>query len=121
MVHIGESIEVVYMEVVVLGSNWIGIVVDKGHTVVNGEKELVSVVVRGYVERMVHMHGVGLVGSYKVIHHVLQLGMHGRMVFVQDISEGVAAKRVDQILLAPSIFDWSDLDACSYYNFHSFQ
>jgi len=63
--------------------------------VANGEEKLVSVVVRGYVERMVYMHGVGLVGSYKVVHHVVQLGMHCRMVFVQDISEGVAAKRVD--------------------------
>ena len=57
----------------------------------NGEEKLVSVVVRGYVERMVYRHGVGLVGSYKVIHHIFQLGMHCRMVFVQDISEGVAA------------------------------
>ena len=51
--------------VVVLGSNWIGVVVDKGHMVVNGEKELVSVVVQSYVERMIYKHRVGLVGNYK--------------------------------------------------------
>ena len=79
----------------VIRSDWIGIEVRKDHMMANGEEKLVSVVVRGYVERIVYMHGVGLVGSYKVVHHVFQLGMHGRMVFVQDISEGVAAKRVD--------------------------
>ena len=82
-------------KVVVIGSDWIGTGVRKDHMVANGEEKLVSVVVRGYVERMVYMHGVGLVGSYKVVHHIFQLGMHCRMVFVQDISEGVAAKRVD--------------------------
>ena len=82
-------------KVVVIGRDWIGIGVRKDHMVANGEERLVSVVVRGYVERMVYMHGVGLVGSYKVVHHVFQLGMQCRMVFVQDISEGVAAKRVD--------------------------
>ena len=79
----------------VIGSDWIGIGVRKDHMVANGEEKLVSVVVRGYVERMVYMHGVGLVGSYKVVHHVFQLGIRGRMVFVQDISEGVTAKMVD--------------------------
>ncbi len=79
----------------VIGSDWIGTGVRKDHMVANGEEKLVSVVVRRYIERMVYMHGVGLVGSYKVVHHICQLGMHCRMVFVQDISEGVAAKRVD--------------------------
>ena len=82
-------------KVVMIGNDWIGIGVMKDHMMANGEEKLVSVVVRCYVERMVHMHGVGHVGSYKVVHHVFQLGMRGRMVFVQDISEGVAAKRVD--------------------------
>ena len=45
-----KDMEMVIIAVVVLGSNWIGIVVDKGHTVVNGKKELVSAVVRSYVE-----------------------------------------------------------------------
>ena len=89
------DIDMVHKEVVVFRSNWIRIGVNKDHIVVNGEKELVSVVVRSYAERMVYKHRVGLVGNYKVVHHVFQLGMHGRMVFVQDISEGVAAKRVN--------------------------
>ena len=41
------------------------------------------------------MHGVGLVGSYKVVHHIYRLGMQCRMVVVQDILEGVVAWRVD--------------------------
>ena len=74
-----------------IGNDWIGIGVRQDHMMANGEEKLVSVVVRGYVERMVHMHGVGLVGSYKVVHHVYLLGMHCRMVFVHDILEGVVA------------------------------
>ena len=57
----------------------------------NGERELVSVVVRSYVERMIYKHRVGLVGNYEVVHHVHCLGMHCRMVFVHDILEGVVA------------------------------
>ena len=78
-------------EVVIFGTNWTGIGVDEDHTVVNGEKELVSVVVRSYVERMVYKHMVGLVGDYKAVHHVYWLGMHCRMVLVHDILEGVVA------------------------------
>ena len=85
------DMDMVHKGVVVLGSNWIGVGVDKDHVAVNGEKELVSMVVQGYIERMVYRHGVGLVGSYKVVHHIYQLGMHCRMVFVHDISEGVVA------------------------------
>ena len=85
------DMDMVHRGVVVLGSNWIGIVVDKGHMVVNGEKELVSVVVRSYVERMAYKHRVGFVGNYNVVHHVYLLGMHCRMVFVHDILEGVVA------------------------------
>ena len=79
------DMDMVYRGVVVLGSNWIGVGVDKDHVVVNGEKKLVSVVVRSYVERMVSEHRVGLVGSYKVVHQIYQLGMHCKMVFVHDI------------------------------------
>ena len=81
----------IHRKVVVIGSDWIRIWVRKDHMVANSDEKLVSVVVRGYVERMAYRHGVGLIGSYKVVHHIFQLGMHGRMVFVQDISEGVAA------------------------------
>ena len=59
------DMDMVHMEVVVLGSNWIGIGVNEDHMMVNGKKELVSVVVRSYVERMVYKHRVGLVGNYK--------------------------------------------------------
>ena len=58
---------------------------------VNGGKGLVSVVVQIYVEEVVHWHMMGLVGNYKVVHHVYWLGMHCRMVFVHDILEGVVA------------------------------
>ena len=85
------DLDMIQRKMVMIRNDWIGIGVRKDHMVANGEEKLVSVVVRGYVERMVYMHGVGLVGSYKVVHHVFQLSMHCRMVFVQDISEGVAA------------------------------
>ena len=79
------DMDMVHKGVVVLGSNWIGVGVDKDHVVVNGEKKLLSVVVQSYVERMVSEHRVGLVGSYKAVHQIYQLGMHCRMVSVHDI------------------------------------
>ena len=106
-------------------------------------------VVQSYVEEVVHRHMMGLVGNYKGVHHIYHLGthlgmaldhsnlvevgchemvhrnyclgMHCRMVVVHGILEGVVAERVDQILVAPSICDCFDLDACSCYSFHSFQ
>ncbi|KAL4300202.1 hypothetical protein AHAS_Ahas17G0177300 [Arachis hypogaea] len=47
--------------------------------------------------------------------------MHHRMVVVYSALEGVVSKRVDQILVAPPIFDCSNLDACSHYSVHSLQ
>ncbi|KAL4276110.1 hypothetical protein AHAS_Ahas20G0174400 [Arachis hypogaea] len=44
--------------------------------------------------------------------------MHHRMV-VGDST--LVAKRVDQILVAPPIFDSSNLDAYFHYSFHSLQ
>ncbi len=87
------DMDMVHRKVVVFASKWIGvgIVVDKGHMMVNGEKELVSVVVQIYVERMVYKYRVGLVGNYKGVHHIYQLGMHYRVVFAHDILEGVVA------------------------------
>ena len=79
------DMDMVYGGVVVLGRNWIGVGADKDHVVLNGEKKLVSVVVRSYAERMVSEHRVGLVGSYKAVHHIYQLGMHCIMVFVYDV------------------------------------
>ncbi|KAL4344581.1 hypothetical protein AHAS_Ahas11G0192700 [Arachis hypogaea] len=80
-----------------------------------------SMVVQSYVEEVVHWHMMGLVGNYKGVHHNYCLVMHCKMVIVHGILEGVVAERVDQILVAPSIFDCFDLDACSCYSFHSFQ
>ncbi|KAL4329183.1 hypothetical protein AHAS_Ahas13G0274600 [Arachis hypogaea] len=138
------DMDVVYMEVVVLGSNWIGIGVDlcmahMAHRVVD----------MSCVEEEVHNHMVGLVGNYKGVHHIHHLGtlpgmalnysnlvevgchervhhnyclsMHCGMVFVCGTVEGVVAERVDQILVAPSISDCFDLNACFCYNFHSLQ
>ena len=89
--------------------------------VVFGDKGLVSMVVQSCVKEMVHKLMAGLVGNYKGVYHIYCLGMHCRMVVVHGILEGVVAERVDQILVAPSIFDCFDLDACSCYSFHSFQ
>ncbi|KAL4276399.1 hypothetical protein AHAS_Ahas20G0203300 [Arachis hypogaea] len=47
--------------------------------------------------------------------------MHHIMVVGYSALEGVVAKRVDQILMAPPFFDCSNLDACSHYSFHSLQ
>ncbi|KAL4373090.1 hypothetical protein AHAS_Ahas05G0047000 [Arachis hypogaea] len=46
--------------------------------------------------------------------------MHHRMV-VDSPLEVVVAMRVDQILVAPPIFDCSNLDVCSHYSVHSLQ
>ncbi|KAL4287683.1 hypothetical protein AHAS_Ahas19G0210700 [Arachis hypogaea] len=70
---------------------------------------------------MVHKHMAGLVGNYKGVHHSHHFGMHHRMVVGYSALEGVVAKRVDQILVAPPIFDSSNLDAYFYYSFHSLQ
>ena len=67
---------------------------------VNGEKGLVSLVVQSYVEERVHRHMV---------------------VVVDSPLEVVVAMRVDQILVAPPIFDCSNLDACSHCNFFFLQ
>jgi len=104
-------------------------------------------VVQRYVVEVVHRHRVGLVGNYKGVYHIYHLGthlgmaldhsnlveigcheevhhnyclgMHHRMVVGYSALEGVVAKRVYQILVAPPIFDSSNLDACSHYSFHS--
>ena len=67
---------------------------------VNGGKGLVSMVVQSYIEEGVHRHMV---------------------VVVDSPLEVVVAMRVDQILVAPPIFDCSNLDACSHCNFFFLQ
>ncbi|KAL4276904.1 hypothetical protein AHAS_Ahas20G0253800 [Arachis hypogaea] len=49
------------------------------------------------------------VGCHKKVHHNYCLGMHHRMVVGYSALEGVIAKRVDQILVAPPFFDSSNL------------
>ncbi|KAL4306681.1 hypothetical protein AHAS_Ahas16G0202600 [Arachis hypogaea] len=66
---------------------------------------------------MVHKHMAGLVSNYKGVHHSHHLGMHHRMVVGYSALEGIVAKRVDQILVAPPIFDSSNLDVYFHYSF----
>ncbi|KAL4321671.1 hypothetical protein AHAS_Ahas14G0133800 [Arachis hypogaea] len=64
---------------------------------------------------------VVLVGYHEEVHHNYCLGMHHRMVVGHNALEGVVANRVDQILVAPPIFDCPNIDACLHYSFHSLQ
>ena len=57
----------------------------------NGCGWLVSMVVQSYVEEVVYRHMMELVGNYKGVHHIYQLGMHCRVVLAHDILEGVVA------------------------------
>ncbi|KAL4397299.1 hypothetical protein AHAS_Ahas01G0178000 [Arachis hypogaea] len=59
---------------------------------------------------------VVVVDNQKSAHHSRHLGMHHRIV-VDSPLEVVVAMRVDQILVAPPIFDCSNLDACFHCNF----
>ncbi|KAL4300649.1 hypothetical protein AHAS_Ahas17G0222000 [Arachis hypogaea] len=61
------------------------------------------------------------VGCHERVHHNYCLGMHRRMAVAHGTLEEVVAERVDQILVAPPIFDYSDLDACSHYSIHFLQ
>ena len=63
---------------------------------VNGGNGLVSMVVQSHVEERVPRHMV---------------------VVVDSPFEVVVAMRIDQVLVAPPIFDCSNLDACSHCNF----
>ncbi|KAL4381607.1 hypothetical protein AHAS_Ahas04G0150400 [Arachis hypogaea] len=83
-----------------------------------GSKGLVSMVVQSHVEEGVHRHMVVVVDNKKSAHHSHCLDMYHRMV-VDNPLEVVVAKRVDQILVAPTIFDSSNLDVRSHYSFHS--
>ena len=68
--------------------------------VVFGGEGLVSMVIQSHVEERVYRHMV---------------------VVVDSPLEVVVAMRVDQILVAPPIFDCSNLDACSHCNFFFLQ
>ncbi|KAL4350470.1 hypothetical protein AHAS_Ahas10G0145200 [Arachis hypogaea] len=82
---------------------------------VSGGKGLVSMVIQSHVEERVHRHMVVIVDNQKSTHHSHCLDMHHKTV-VDSPLEVVVAMRVDQILVAPPIFDFSNLDACSHYN-----
>ncbi|KAL4365890.1 hypothetical protein AHAS_Ahas07G0151300 [Arachis hypogaea] len=82
---------------------------------VNGGKGLVSVVVQSYVEKGVHRHMVVVVDNRKIAHHSHCLDMHHRMV-VDSPLEVVVAMRVDQIPVAPPIFNCSNYGACCHHN-----
>ncbi|KAL4337369.1 hypothetical protein AHAS_Ahas12G0103300 [Arachis hypogaea] len=78
-------------------------------------------VVQSYVEEEVHRHMVGLVGNYKEVHHSYWIYMHLGIDLAHSKLVEVVAKRVDQILEAPPIFDYPILDASFHCSFHSLQ
>ncbi|KAL4293523.1 hypothetical protein AHAS_Ahas18G0136600 [Arachis hypogaea] len=82
---------------------------------------LVSMVVEDYIEEGVHRYMMVVVDNHKEVHHNHCLGMHHRMALAHGIFGKVVAKKVDQILEAPHIFDCSILDACCHCNFHLLQ
>ncbi|KAL4329944.1 hypothetical protein AHAS_Ahas13G0350700 [Arachis hypogaea] len=84
--------------------------------VVFGGKGLVSMVVQNYVEDEVHRYFVVGIDCHEEVHHSHCLGSYHRMV-VDSALEVVVAKRVDQILVAPHIFDSSNLDVYFHYSF----
>ncbi|KAL4374165.1 hypothetical protein AHAS_Ahas05G0154500 [Arachis hypogaea] len=63
---------------------------------------------------------VVVIDNQKSAHYSHCLDMHHRMV-VDSPLEVVVAMRVDQILVAPPIFDTSNLDARCHYNLHFLQ
>ncbi|KAL4373107.1 hypothetical protein AHAS_Ahas05G0048700 [Arachis hypogaea] len=82
---------------------------------VNGRKGLVSMVVQSHVEEGVHRHMVVVVDNQKSTYQSHCLDMHHIMV-VDSPLEVVVTMRVDQILVAPPIFECPNLDACSHCN-----
>ncbi|KAL4357090.1 hypothetical protein AHAS_Ahas09G0151900 [Arachis hypogaea] len=81
-----------------------------------GGKVLVSMVVQNYVEEGVHWHMVVIVDNQKSAHHSRHLDMLLGIALGYSMLVDVVAKRVDQILVAPPIFDSPILDACSHCN-----
>ncbi|KAL4344694.1 hypothetical protein AHAS_Ahas11G0204000 [Arachis hypogaea] len=83
-----------------------------------GSRGLVSMVVEDYIEEGVHRHMVGVVGNHKEVHHSHWIGMHHGMALTHSTFGKVVAKKGDQILEAPPIFDCSILDACCHCSSH---
>jgi len=116
VVHLDRDMEVV-LYVVHMAHKVVGMVdMGKGHMEVFGGKGLVSMVVQSYVEEGAHRCVVVGIDCHEKVHHNHCLSMHHGMVVSRSTLEGVVAKRVDQILVAPPIFDCPNLDACSHCN-----
>ncbi|KAL4337313.1 hypothetical protein AHAS_Ahas12G0097700 [Arachis hypogaea] len=62
----------------------------------------------------VHRYSMVVVDCHEEVYHNYCRGMHLGMDLAHGTLEGLVAKRVDQILMAPLIFDWSILDACCH-------
>ncbi|KAL4374211.1 hypothetical protein AHAS_Ahas05G0159100 [Arachis hypogaea] len=73
-------------------------------------------VVQSYAEEGVHRHTVVVVDNQKSAHHSRHLGMPLRRALGYSMLVEVIAKKVDQILVAPSIFGCPILDAYSHCN-----
>ncbi|KAL4306564.1 hypothetical protein AHAS_Ahas16G0190900, partial [Arachis hypogaea] len=59
---------------------------------------------------------LGLVGNYKRVHYIHWIDMHLGIVLAHSKWVEVVVKRVDQILVAPPIFDCPILDASFHCN-----
>jgi len=81
---------------------------------------LVSMVV-GYIKEGVHRYIVVGIDYHEEVHHNHCLGMYHGMVVAHSTLEVIVAKRVDQILVAPPIFDCPILDASLRCNLHFLQ
>ena len=79
-----------------------------------GGKVLVSMVVQSYVEEGVHSYILVGVDCHKEVHHNHCPGMPLGMALSHSMLVEVVAKRVDQILVAPPIFDCPILDPSSH-------
>ncbi|KAL4357673.1 hypothetical protein AHAS_Ahas09G0210200 [Arachis hypogaea] len=143
-VHLDKDMEMVYIEVVyvrmvVLGSNCVGIVdilcmvqmvhmvvgmvdMDYGHMKMFDCRGLVSMVVQSCVEEgVIHRHMTVVVGSHKKVHHIHYFGMHHGIALARSTLERVIAMEVVHKLEAPPTFDCPILDACSHCSFYSLQ
>ncbi|KAL4288044.1 hypothetical protein AHAS_Ahas19G0246800 [Arachis hypogaea] len=86
-----------------------------------GKMGLVSMVVQSYVEEGVHRYMVVVVDCHEEVHHNHCLDRHHGMVVAHSALEEVVAKRVDQILVTPPIFDCPILDGSLHCNLHFLQ
>ncbi|KAL4321398.1 hypothetical protein AHAS_Ahas14G0106500 [Arachis hypogaea] len=64
---------------------------------------------------------VVVVDCHKEVHHNHCLGMHHGVVVAHSTMEDVVTKRVDQIFVAPPIFNCPVFDASLHCNLHFLQ